>query len=298
MNEEAREELERRIADAAIEAKTARALKRRAADNFSEYCEGTGFAGFARDLAARVRDTGRVGIHPYMLADAYSEPRDVTAAILMSAAIPVGGRRMLRQIETLRSIMGGSPADFLSSTRMVADFSAWKFGRGRGPTELQQWTDILSKALMGGRDMLFSNLDFFIRASESVIGGDLRESLEEAKFVLRLRGPGTDLSTVPVPDTAAVRRLVWAWVPRYKALSLEEAARLFRFEYPAMVWYAAQGREILLAERYDELARCEHTLQGMFRQLPLMRYDRRANFKSRRLKPLRLAASEVFGGLT
>ena len=65
-------------------------------------------------------------------------------------------------------------------------------------------------------------------------------------------------------------------------------AGLFGFDYPAMIWYAAQGREWLYKTNYDGIYRMEHNLAVKIkRQTPMTSYER-WRFRTTFLSKLRL----------
>lgn len=274
-----------RLMDTAIRQKSNRAKKEQAKSMFETYCAD--IRPWAQELAAQVKREGRIGLHPFMAADAYSSREDRTAAVLMSALVPTEQDGLMERVATLRQLMGGSPADFVGGAWKVKDYDLYYRGIGCGRSRLQEWTKIVGMA-MDDEDVAGA-LRYYIRMEMGDVGKKMEDSLQEALFWLSESVLGEDGEKVPVPWTKSTRQFVRWLVPRYKVLGFEESVARFRFDYPAMVFYAAEGRNRLYEESYGAIWRLEHNLQWKLRHGTQMDSYERWRFRSTVVAEVRLA---------
>lgn len=272
------------LMDSALKQKTLALRRKQVAELFGAYCSDV--RTFVQELARTIKYNGMVGLHPFMLADAYDDKQDKIVAVLMSALIPMKRDGLLERVGTMRRLLGGSPAGFISGRYKIIDYTQYYKGIGCTKWQLQQWVDILYKSLMGGEDMLLSNIGFY-KESEGFNGTPAFEDCySEAVFWLSERFLDSDPASIPLPRTRSVRELLRALVPRERMIGHEDAAKLFKLDYPAMIWYAACGRDLLYQTHYDDIYKMERNLKMKFsRGTPMGRYER-WRFRTLFLKPL------------
>lgn len=249
---------------------------------FEMYCADLRI--FAQELARWVKDGHHLGLHPFLLADDYIDKKDKVAAVMMSAVIPDSPRSLLRRLSAMRELLGGSPFAFLQGAYKLKDYSQYADRLGASSATLQTWVDILSKCFAAPLGMLKSNIDFYVRMSGLPIR--FQDSLSLALFWLYENILDSPKDEVPVPNSLAIRQLIKVWVPRYLLITREEAISLFHMEYPAMIWYAAMGRQWLYQNHYDEIWKMEHTLTYKLEHGTQAHHSSRKLFKKNYLLPL------------
>lgn len=272
------------LLDSASKQKALALRRKQVAELFGAYCSDV--RTFVQELAGTIKGNGMVGLHPFMVADAYDGKLDKIVAVLMSALIPMKRVGLLERVGMMRRLLGGSPTDFISGRYKIIDYAQFYKGVGCTQWQLQQWADIIYKSLMGGEDMLLSNIGFY-KESEGFNGTPaFEDSYSEAVFWLSERFLGVDPPTIPLPRTRSVRELLRALVPREKMIGHDEAASFFRLEYPAKIWYAACGRDILYQTHYDDIYKMERNLKKKFTRGTYMDRYERWRFRTLFLKPL------------
>lgn len=241
---------------------------------FDTYCSDV--RKFYQKLAERVKESGMIGLHPFMIADDYGDVRDKAVAVMMSALIPCRRTGLFKRLDILKRLFNGSPSRYIDGGYKVVDFNTYYAGMGCTMDMLQQWTEILHQSFMSDKGMWMSNVEYFMRTSEFHRTYAFDESYSEAVFWLSESVLGTDPKDIPIPHTRCVRELLKAVVPRWKNYDgWKDMAELFQFGYPAMVWYAAQGREWLYSEHYDDICKMERNLKMKFtRSTPMDAYER------------------------
>lgn len=282
------------LLDSTIRQKSLSLRKMQIAELFEAYCSDV--RKFIQELANAVKETNMIGLHPFMVADAYEGERDKVVAILMSSLIPVDKDGLLERIRVMRKLLGDSPSDFMSGRYKIIDYLQYYRGVGCTKWQLQQWVDILSKSLMGNEDMLLSNIEYYKRTEEFKESDKFLSSYSEAVFWLSERFFCTDPSTIPMPLTKSTRELLRILVPRERMIGYEEAAKLFKLEYPSMIWYAACGRDLLYQTHYDDIYKMERNLRMKYnRATPMDAYER-WRFRALFLKPLYKDIEEIKNG--
>ena len=145
----------------------------------------------------------------------------------------------------------------------------------------QKWCTTLSETYLYADLSSESVADFICELKQNMRDLGMRlvysreESFEEAVFWLYEGVFHVDGTIIPVPHTKAVNDFIRAYTPHSSILTQEDMAGLFGFDYPAMIWYAARGREWLYKTNYDGIYRMEHNLAvKMKRQTPMTSYER------------------------
>lgn len=251
--------ISRELVQATIEAKTNAFRKKRAKQIFDEYCSD--LAVWARSLKDAVKETGLVGIHPFMLADTYTDRRDKVAAALLSVVINSRtDSHTVKRVNELRSFIGDSPYGFVMGAYKVKNYDLLSLNNDWGKSNLQLWATILNKSFTANEDMLFNNIDYYLKVDEYNINPKFNSNLEETKFWVSDRYLDIPKREIKVPLVSAVKKLLHAWVPRLDLTDMPTAAGFFGFEYPAEIWYAAMGRLWLYTNHYDDIKRLEQNL--------------------------------------
>lgn len=247
-------------------------------DAFSIYCSDV--APWAVELSRKAKREFLIGRHPFMLSDSYDDQRDKAAAVLMSAVIPMDMSKLSKRLSIAERLMGGSPYNFIIGGYKIRDF---KKGRGLGCSSetLQKWCAVLHEAYLWTEPTEGNVKDFIRVLKESMseyefdVSYNMRDSFNEAVFwlcesVFRING-----ADIPIPITKAVWDFIRAYMPHHFIIGIEDCVRLFGFDYPAMVWYAAQGRRWLYKTNYDGIYMMEHNLAAkMKRATPMTSYER------------------------
>lgn len=270
-------ELSRALTNMNIKQKTLRARKLQIANLFDIYCSDIRV--WAQNLARQVKEQKRIGLHPFMVADAYEGKKDKAVAILMSALIPLRQKGLLKRIDLMQELLREQPWSFLQGAYRIVDYLKFYKGLGCEKGALQKWIAILVKVFRSPENMWVSNLYYYIKTDEFHITKDIEESLSEAVFWLSESVLDVNKESIAVPDIKPVRTFLKAFVPRTKIITREEAVDMFKFEYPAMVWYAAMGREEMYQTNYDGIWRMEHNLQSKFKNGTQMDAYERCRFR-------------------
>ena len=236
------DDLSMSLVNRAVTYKVKAGQKKSMMGHFKAYCED--IAPWAVKLSRKAKREHLIGRHPFMLSDYYDDIKDKAAAVLLSGVVPLDTDKLSLRTSRLRDFIGSSPYVYTElSSESVVDFIC----------ELKQ---------------NMSNLD--IR-----LGYSRKESFEEAVFWLYEGLFHVEGAIIPVPHTKAVNDFIRAYTPHSSILTQEDMAELFGFDYPAMIWYAAQGREWLYKTNYDGIYRMEHNLAvKMKRQTPMTSYER------------------------
>lgn len=251
---------------------------------FGTYCRD--LRDWVNEMASAVKERNMVGLHPFMVGDFYDGDKDKIAAILMSALIPLDDRMVLGRVGSLKKLMDDSPWNFIQGAYKVKNYSLFYNSIGCAMWQMQQWTDILHKVLMGPVSMIFNNIDYYVRADGMNVTPSMSESLAEARFWLEENVLGTEKKDMHVPMTRIVREAISAWVPRYKMIGWQESVRLFDMPYDAMFFYAAEGRKRLYRDCYDDIYRMEHNLESKVKRGTRMDGYERWRFRTLFLKKL------------
>lgn len=245
---------------------------------FSIYCKDV--APWVIRLAQKVKKEHLIGYHPFMLCDFYTDDKDKCAAVLLSAAIPVCHSRLSLRLENMYNFIGSNPYLFIKGSYKIRKFPKRLIFGCSGET-LQIWCDILNRTYKETEPTRDNAIQFLNILNENIqlsglhLTANTRESLSEAVFWLMDGILHTDGSIIPMPNTKAIRDFIRAFVPRSTTIGLDESVRLFGFEYPYMVWYAAQGRKWLYNTNYDGIYMLEHNLRHKFiRHTPMSSYER------------------------
>lgn len=279
-------ELSRALTDINIKQKTLRARKLQVANLFDIYCSD--IRTWAQNMAEQVKKEKRIGLHPFMVADAYEGKRDKAVAILMSALIPLKQQGLLKRIDLMQELLRDQPWSFLQGAYRIIDYLKFYKGLGCEKDALQKWIAILVKVFRSPEDMWLSNLEYYIKTDEFNITPNISESLSEAVFWLSESVLDVDKQSIRIPRIKPVRAFIRAFVPRNKIITLEEAVDMFKFEYPSMVWYAAMGREELYQTNYDAIWKLEHNLKAKLKNGTRMDAYERCRFRRAFLKKCKL----------
>lgn len=277
--------LEAKMIASSLRAKSEAAVKKQTEALFRVYCSDV--KSWALRLAVAVKGKNCIGLHPFMIEDSYERQEDKIAAVLMSAMIPADSPDTLRYINFMKSLLGDSPAEFLKNRYTNVDYTQFYKGLGCSGDRAQQWISILANTLLGPVDMIENNIFYFIKAREFSVTDRFHSSLSEALFWLHEHLLGTDKQKVPIADTPHVREFLQAIIPRWKMYgSVEEMTAMFDFEYPAMVFYAAEGRMRLYESYYDPIYRMEKNLKTKYKRGTVMDSFERHRFNNLFIKPL------------
>lgn len=277
--------LDAKMMASSLRAKSEAAVRKQIEALFNIYCFDIKL--WAQKLAEAVKEKKRIGLHPFMIEDAYERKEDKIAAVLMSAMIPVDATGIVRYIDFMKSLLGESPAEFFKGKYTEVDYALFYKGLGCSGDRAQQWISILANSLLGPADMIENNIFYYIKVREFAVPDKFHCSLSEALFWLHEHILDTEKRKVPIPDTPNVREFLQAIVPRWKMYgSTEETVRLFDFEYPAMVFYAAEGRKRLYETHYDAIYRMEKNLKTKYKRGTLMDSFERFRFRSLFINPL------------
>lgn len=259
-----------------------KARRKAVRDLFDVYCSDV--AKWAVRLSEKVKANHLIGRHPFMLGDCYSDKRDVAAAVLLSAVIPVTRSSLSKRIEAMRSLIGDSPYLFIKGGYKVKNFPTMlSYGCSSGT--LQQWCSILNATYRDIEPSEENMVPFLkmlkdsIHLSELNLTANMKEGVEEALFWLSEGVYHIEGEDIPVPLTKSVKAFLRAYVPRINIIGNRESVDLFGFAYPAMVWYAAQGRELLFKTNYDDMYHMEHNLSAKFHRNTEMSAKYRREFR-------------------
>lgn len=272
------EELSRSLVFQSLNYKFKKAQAASAKRSFSIYCSDV--APWAVKLSRKAKSEYLIGRHPFMLSDFYDREKEKAAAVLMSVMIPNETNRLSQRIENMRDFIGSSPYNFIRGSYKIKEFGR-SIKAGCTMEQLQKWCAALNETyqyIEPGAD----NMDKFIQALRESIGryeirlaDKAKESYEEAVFWLYEGVFHADGSIIPTPRTKAVWDFIRAYVGHYFIIGFEDCVKLFGFDYPAMIWYAAQGRRWLYETNYDGIYMMEHNLAAkMKRSTPMSSYER------------------------
>lgn len=246
--------------------------------HFKAYCED--IATWAVQLSRKAKEEHLIGRHPFMLSDYYDDIKDKAAAVLLSGVVPLETDKLSLRTSRLRDFIGSSPYGFINGTFRIKDYRTLK-GIGCTSELFQKWCAALSETYLYADLSSESVVDFISELKQNMRDLDMRlgysreESFEEAVFWLYEGVFHVDGTIIPVPHTKAVNDFIRAYTPHSSILTQEDVAGLFGFDYPAMIWYAARGREWLYKTNYDGIYRMEHNLAvKMKRQTPMTSYER------------------------
>ena len=248
------DDLSMSLVNRAVTYKVKAGQKKSMMGHFKAYCED--IAPWAVQLSRKVKREHLIGRHPFMLSDYYDD-------------------------------------GFIKGSFRIKDYSTL---RGIGCTNemFQKFCTALSETYLYADLSSGSVVDFICELKQNMRNLDIRlgysreESFEEAVFWLYEGIFHVDGAIIPVPHTKTVNNFIRAYTPHSSILTQEDMAELFGFDYPAMIWYAAQGREWLYKTNYDNIYRMEHNLAvKMKRQTPMTSYER-WRFRTTFLSKLRL----------
>ncbi len=285
------DDLSMSLVNRAVTYKVKAGQKKSMMGHFKAYCED--IAPWAVQLSRKVKREHLIGRHPFMLSDYYDDIRDKAAAVLLSGVVPLDTDKLSLRTSRLRDFIGSSPYGFIKGAFRIKDYSSL---RGIGCTSelFQKFCTALSETYLYTDLSSESVVDFISELRQNMRNLDIRlgysreESFEEAVFWLYEGLFHVDGAIIPVPHTKAVNDFIRAYTPHSSILTQEDMAGLFGFDYPAMIWYAAQGREWLYKTNYDNIYRMEHNLAvKMKRQTPMTSYER-WRFRTTFLSKLRL----------
>lgn len=282
------EELSRSLVFQSLNYKFKKAQAVSAKGSFSIYCSD--IAPWAVKLSRKAKSEFLIGRHPFMLSDFYDDEREKAAAVLLSAVIPNDTEKLSRRIESMRTIIGSSPYNFIKASYKIKELSG-NFGIGSSSETLQKWCAALAETYAWIEpdceeiDKFLIELERNTEKYEIHLQGKTKESYEEAVFWLCEGIFHIDGSIIPTPHTKAVWDFIRTYVGHYFIIGFDDCVKLFGFDYPAMIWYAAQGRRWLYETNYDGIYMMEHNLAAkMKRSTPMSSYERwrfRTNFLSK-----------------
>lgn len=272
------EELSRSLVMSTVYHKSKMGQAKAIRDAFSIYCSDV--APWAVKLSRKAKSEYLIGRHPFMLSDFYEGKKEKAAAVLMSVMIPNDTDRLSQRIENMRDFIGSSPYNFIRGSYKIKEFGR-SIKAGCTMEQLQKWCAALNETCQWVEPS-GDNLDRFIQALRESIGryeikltAKTKESYEEAVFWLYEGIFHTDGSVIPTPRTKAVWDFIRAYVGHYFIIGFDDCVKLFGFDYPAMIWYAAQGRRWLYETNYDGIYMMEHNLAAkMKRATPMTSYER------------------------
>lgn len=272
------DDLSMSLVNKAVTYKAKAGQKKSMMGHFKAYCED--IAPWAVRLSRKAKKEHLIGRHPFMLTDYYDDIKDKAAAVLLSGVVPLETDRLSLRTSRLRDFIGSSPYGFIKGTFMIKDYRTLK-GIGCTSELFQKWCTALSETYSYADLSSISVVDFISELKQNMRNLDMRlgysreESFEEAVFWLYERVFHIDGTIIPVPHTKAINDFIRAYTPHSSILTQEDVAGLFGFDYPAMIWYAARGREWLYKTNYDGIYRMEHNLAvKMKRQTPMTSYER------------------------
>lgn len=272
------DDLSMSLVNKAVTYKAKAGQKKSMMGHFKAYCED--IAPWAVQLSRKAKKEHLIGRHPFMLSDYYDDIKDKAAAVLLSGVVPLETDRLSLRTSRLRDFIGSSPYGFIKGTFRIKDYRTLK-GIGCTSELFQKWCTALSETYSYADLSSISVVDFISELKQNMRNLDMRlgysreESFEEAVFWLYERVFHIDGTIIPVPHTKAINDFIRAYTPHSSILTQEDVAGLFGFDYPAMIWYAARGREWLYKTNYDGIYRMEHNLAAkMKRQTPMTSYER------------------------
>lgn len=272
------DDLSMSLVNKAVTYKAKAGQKKSMMGHFKAYCED--IAPWAVRLSRKAKKEHLIGRHPFMLSDYYDDIKDKAAAVLLSGVVPLETDRLSLRTSRLRDFIGSSPYGFIKGTFRIKDYRTLK-GIGCTSELFQKWCTALSETYSYADLSSISVVDFISELKQNMRNLDMRlgysreESFEEAVFWLYERVFHIDGTIIPVPHTKAINDFIRAYTPHSSILTQEDVAGLFGFDYPAMIWYAARGREWLYKTNYDGIYRMEHNLAvKMKRQTPMTSYER------------------------
>ena len=177
--------LKRKIAN-----ETADIRKKNVADYFKDFSRL--HREWLQALADRVKERGEYGIHKFMLADYYQQPKDKELALMVSLIVSENGD-ILQQVGHLRELLGDSPTNMYNSRSFVrfctgknrdkringSQQPMWKLANvlsrvwdiehptvgGHAPTVWKDYTDFESEVLQtirANRTNAFGALTYFL----------------------------------------------------------------------------------------------------------------------------------------
>lgn len=272
------DDLSMSLVNKAVTYKAKAGQKKSMMGHFKAYCED--IAPWAVRLSRKAKEEHLIGRHPFMLSDYYDDIKDKAAAVLLSGVVPLETDKLSLRTSRLRDIIGSSPYGFIKGTFRIKDYRTLK-GIGCTCELLQKWCAALSETYLYADLSSESVADFICELKQNMrdlgvrLGYSREESFEEAVFWLYEGVFHVDGTIIPIPHTKAVNDFIRAYTPHSSILTQEDVAGLFGFDYPAMIWYAARGREWLYKTNYDGIYRMEHNLAvKMKRQTPMTSYER------------------------
>lgn len=272
------DDLSMSLVNKAVTYKAKAGQKKSMMGHFKAYCED--IAPWAVRLSRKAKEGHLIGRHPFMLSDYYNDIKDKAAAVLLSGVVPLETDKLSLRMSRLRDFIGSSPYGFIKGTFRIKDYRTLK-GIGCTSELFQKWCAALSETYLYADLSSESVADFICELKQNMrdlgmrLGYSREESFEEAVFWLYEGVFHVDGTIIPVPHTKAVNDFIRAYTPHSSILTQEDVAGLFGFDYPAMIWYAARGREWLYKTNYDGIYRMEHNLAvKMKRQTPMTSYER------------------------
>ena len=254
------DDLSMSLVNKAVTYKAKAGQKKSMMGHFKAYCED--IAPWAVQLSRKAKKEHLIGRHPFMLSDYYDDIKDKAAAVLLSGVVPLETDKLSLRTSRLRDFIGSSPYGFIKGTFRIKDYRTMK-GIGCTSELFQKWCTALSETYLYADLSSESVVDFICELKQNMRDMDIRlgysreESSEEAVFWLYERVFHIDGTIIPVPHTKAVNDFIRAYTPHSSILTQEDMAELFGFDYPAMIWYAARGREWLYKTNYDGIYRME-----------------------------------------
>lgn len=272
------DDLSMSLVNKAVTYKAKAGQKKSMMGHFKAYCED--IAPWAVRLSRKAKEEYLIGRHPFMLSDYYDDIKDKAAAVLLSGVVPLETDKLSLRMSRLRDFIGSSPYGFIKGTFRIKDYRTLK-GMGCTSELFQKWCTALSETYLYADLSSESVADFICELKQNMrdlgmrLGYSREESFEEAVFWLYEGVFHVDGTIIPVPHTKAVNDFIRAYTPHSSILTQEDVAGLFGFDYPAMIWYAARGREWLYKTNYDGIYRMEHNLAvKMKRKTPMTSYER------------------------
>lgn len=282
------DELSRKLILNSVEYKSKIGKREAIKKSFDIYCRD--IQPWAVKLSRKAKSEYLIGRHPFMLSDFYEGDSEKAAAVLMSALIPNETDKLSLRIDNMRNFIGSSPYNFVRGAYKIKEFGR-NVKAGCAMETLQKWCAALNGTYQWIEPSA-DNMDEFIQTLrenidryEIRLANKAKESYEEAVFWLCESIFNTDGAIIPTPHTKAVWDFIRAYIEHYFILGFDDCVKLFGFDYPAMIWYAAQGRRWLYETNYDGIYMMEHNLAAkMKNSTPMTSYERwrfRTNFMSK-----------------